>query len=265
VGLSGVAQILVENVSKVFAEGPRGGRSVKALETITLAIEREEILCLVGPSGCGKTTLLNVIAGFEEATTGAVLLNGRPITGPGPDRSVVFQSPALFPWLTVFDNVVLGPRRRRVPRQEYEPRAHELLNAMGLQSFPTSYPYQLSGGMKQRVALARALVNRPQILLMDEPFGALDAQTRLRMQEMLLRIWEAYRPTILFVTHDVEESLFLSDRVEVMSARPGTIKTEVAVPFRKPRTYEVLATPEFGAAKQKILELIYEEVAKGEE
>lgn len=257
-----MADIVVERVTKVFS--PEGDLSKKdevvALTGVHLKIRSGEIVSVLGPSGCGKSTLLAIVAGFERPTRGRILVGGHEVSGAGPDRMVVFQTPALFPWLTVIDNIVLGPKRRGVPKAVYDRLGSQLIAAVGLLGFEKSYPYKLSGGMRQRVQIARALIAEPQVLLMDEPFGALDAQMRLLMQELLLRVWAQFQPTILFVTHDVEEALFLSDRVQVMNARPGRIKEEVVVPFSKPRSVQLLTSPEFVALKERVLESVREEV-----
>jgi NitT/TauT family transport system ATP-binding protein len=254
-----MAKIVVRDVSKTFG-GDDAVDRVPALERVSLDLADEEIVCLVGPSGCGKTTLLNIIAGFEQPTTGEVSIDGAPIRGAGPDRIVVFQTPALFPWMTVSENVTFGPRKRGVPAATYGPAAARYLAAVGLEAFARHYPYQLSGGMRQRVQLARALVNRPDVLLMDEPFVALDFQTRLSMQELLLRIATDSRATILFITHDVEEAVFLADRVYVMTKRPGRLREEIVVPFGRPRSYEVVTAAAFVAIKDRILHLIRDEM-----
>lgn len=260
-------KILVQGVSKVFSEGSSANhrREVVALEAVHLVVEDEEIVCIVGPSGCGKTTLLNLIAGFERVSSGLVEVSGKPVRGAGPERALVFQTPALFPWLTALDNVVFGARHCGVRREKYLPKAGELIRAVGLSGFESHYPYQLSGGMKQRVQLARALMNNPEVLLMDEPFGPLDWQTRSEMQELLLQVWAEYHPTILMVTHDVEEAIFLSDRVYVMTRRPGRIKMETRVELPKPRKTEIVTTSEFVRLKEQILQSIREEARPNEE
>ncbi len=251
-------KIVVEAVGKVFDAG--GGQRVTALRDTDFAVGDGEIACLLGPSGCGKTTVLNMIAGFERPTTGRVLIDGVDVRGPGPDRVVVFQSPALFPWLTVLDNILFGPRHHGVPGAQRAELAREIIQAIELTGFEERYPYQLSGGMRQRVALGRALVNRPNALLLDEPFGALDAQTRLRMQELLLAIWEKYRLAVVFITHDVEEAVFLADRILVFTRRPGRVKAEVAVGIPRPRSYEALTSAEFVRLKRVVLDLVHSEV-----
>lgn len=258
-----MGKIVLTEVSKVFGGAGGGNRQVAALDRVSLAISDQEIVCLVGPSGCGKTTLLNIIAGFEFPSSGRVTIDGADVRGAGPDRMVVFQSPALFPWMTVVENLTFGPKKRGVEPSQYLPEAARYLHAVGLDGFRDHYPYQLSGGMRQRLQIARALVNRPEVLLMDEPFVALDFQTRLSMQELLLRIWDEFHPTLLFITHDVEEAVFLADRVYVMTKRPGRIKEEVFVGFPKPRTFDVVTTSEFVAIKDRVLHLIREEMLGG--
>lgn len=257
-----MADIVVDRLTKVFSRDDRSEvrADVIALKDVNMHVRSTEIVSVLGPSGCGKTTLLAVIAGFQRPTRGRILVGGNEVTRAGPDRMVVFQTPALFPWLTVMDNIVLGPKRRKVPKRVYTALGQQLVAAVGLEGFEESYPYELSGGMRQRVQIARALISEPQVLLMDEPFGALDAQTRLLMQEQLLQVWDQFHPTILFITHDVEEALFLSDRVQAMTARPGRIKDEIVVPFPKPRTIDILTSPEFVALKEQLLQLVREEV-----
>ena len=255
------APIAMRGVGKVFAASARGQSPFIALDSVELDVQAREIVAVVGPSGCGKTTILKLVAGFDVPTSGSVTVGGRVLDPPGPDRVLVFQAPALFDWLTVQDNVVFGPRHRGEPKAEYLARARELIGAVGLAGWEGHYPYQLSGGMRQRVQLARALINRPAVLLMDEPFGALDAQTRSRMQEMLLRIWAAYHPTVLMVTHDVEEALLVAHRVYVMTRAPGHIKARVTVPFGHPRGVDLVGTAEFAALKYSIVKSLWEENA----
>ena len=237
----------------------RGGAPVLAISDVTLSIADKAFVCIVGPSGCGKSTLLNMVAGFEHADGGEALLDGRPIAGPGPDRGMVFQENALFPWLNVLGNVCYGPQRRRIARADYLGAATRILEQIGLGRFLHSFPDELSGGMRQRVAIARALVNEPTVLLLDEPFGALDAQTRSVMQELLLDVWEREHRTVLFVTHDVEEAVFMADRVIVMSRRPGRVLADIAVPLPRPRRFDVITAPEFALLKREILALVREE------
>lgn len=229
-----VPKLSVRNVTKTFPS-PEGGGDFVAMNDVSAEIGPEEFVCLVGPSGCGKTTLLNLIAGFLEQTAGQLLVDGRPITGASSDRGVVFQDYALFPWLTIRKNVQFGPRVRNVPGPEREALADKYLEMVGLSEFAGRYPYQLSGGMKQRVAIARALANRPSMLLMDEPFGALDAMTRETLQDEFLRLAKLEPKLIIFVTHSVLEAVFLADRVIVMAARPGRIIADFRIPLPHPR------------------------------
>ncbi len=238
----------------------RRGTQVVALRDLNLHLEENEFVSLIGPSGCGKSTFLHLVAGLDEISNGELWFDGHPIEGPGADRGMVFQSYTLYPWLTVRENIRFALQKSGLSHAEQELRVEEVLALVGLQEFGNAHPYQLSGGMRQRVAIARALVYRPRLLLMDEPFGALDAQTRRLMQELLLSIWETHRTTVLFVTHDVEEALLLSDRIYVMTARPGTIKAELAIPFARPRKPELETTPEFLSLRQQLLEWIRSEV-----
>ena len=240
-------------------KGAQAGGTL-ALDSFNFEFAPAEIVSIVGPTGCGKSTAMNVLAGFEQASAGAVSVDGKVVTAPGSDRGVVFQQSALFPWMTVLSNVVLGVKCRGEQRENYEPRAFELLEEVGLKGFERHYPYQLSGGMQQRVQIARALINEPEILLMDEPFGALDYQTRLLMQKLLLRLWAHFRPTILFITHDVGEAIFISDRVIAMTKRPGRVKCIVNVMAPKPRDYEFLGSPEFTRLEQDLVLAVQGEV-----
>src|SRR5690606_5985564 len=215
-----------------------------------------DFVTILGPSGCGKSTLLRIIAGLDRPTTGAVSLEGTDIRGPGADRGMVFQSYTLFPWLTIRENVAFGLRERGVPAKEMWEIVDSYIEKVGLRGFENHWPKQLSGGMQQRTAIARALANDPEILLLDEPFGALDNQTRSLMQELLLGIWERERKTVLFVTHDIEEAIFLASRVIVMSARPGRIKADLAVDLPRPRDYKMKTSPEFSALKARLTEEI---------
>ncbi len=253
--MSGAEALEIRDVDKRFTVPD--DKVIEALRAVSISVAPAEIVSIVGPSGCGKSTLLRMVAGFDFPTSGALWLNGIAIRGPGAERGIVFQQPQLYPWLNVQDNVVFGPRMRGVPRAEYLPVAARFIEAVGLPGFEKSYPYQLSGGMKQRVQIARVMINEPAILLMDEPFGALDYQNRLVMQRLLLDLAERYRPTVLFVTHDVEEAIFISDRVHVMSARPGRIIETVDVALARPRHYdEVSVTGEFLRLKQHLLRLL---------
>jgi ABC-type nitrate/sulfonate/bicarbonate transport system ATPase subunit len=248
-----VSRLAIENVSRVFP-GVRGGAPTRALEPTTVA--DNDFVTILGPSGCGKSTLLRLIAGLDQPSSGRIVLDGRPVTGPGPDRGMVFQSYTLFPWLTVADNIAFGLREQGIPKARRDEVVREWLGRIGLVGFAQHHPKQLSGGMQQRTAIARALANDPAILLLDEPFGALDNQTRALMQELLLGIWERERKTVLFVTHDIEEAIFLASRVLVMTARPGRIKAEVAVDLPHPRHYTIKTAPEFSALKARLTEEI---------
>jgi NitT/TauT family transport system ATP-binding protein len=254
-GTAAVAQLSVEKVARVFP-APRGRGQIEALKPIDLAVERNDFLTILGPSGCGKSTLLRIVAGLDTPTAGRVLLDGRPIASPGPDRGMVFQSYTLFPWLSVQDNICFGLREKGMALPVQHERAAFFIDRVGLNGFEHHYPKQLSGGMQQRTALARALANDPQILLLDEPFGALDNQTRVLMQELLLGIWEADRKTVLFVTHDIDEAIFMANRVAVLTARPGRIKTELAITLPHPRHYTLKTTAEFSAYKARLTEEI---------
>ena len=256
----GPVKISFGGVQKFYASKRAPGGNTLALDSFNLDILDSEIVSIVGPTGCGKSTALNIVAGFESPSTGAIAVDGHPISGPGRNRAVVFQQPSLFPWMSVFDNVTLGMKCRGVPRQDYEPRAQGLLEEVGLSGFERHYPYQLSGGMQQRTQIARALIGEPQILLMDEPFGALDYQTRLLMQKLLLRLWAHFKPTIFFITHDVGEAIFISDRVVVMTRRPGRVKCVVGVQTPKPRDYEFLGSSEFTTLEHDLILAVQSEV-----
>jgi NitT/TauT family transport system ATP-binding protein len=250
-----MSKLIIENVSRIFS-GVRGGVPTQALDPTTLSVADNDFVTILGPSGCGKSTLLRLVAGLDRPTTGRVVLDGRPVTGPGADRGMVFQSYTLFPWLTVADNIAFGLREAGKPAAQRSDVVQAWLSRIGLEAFAHHYPKQLSGGMQQRTAIARALANDPAILLLDEPFGALDNQTRALMQELLLGIWERDRKTVLFVTHDIEEAIFLASRVLVMTARPGRIKAEVAVDLPHPRHYTIKTSPEFSALKARLTEEI---------
>ncbi|WP_431281564.1 ABC transporter ATP-binding protein [Humitalea sp. 24SJ18S-53] len=251
----------IAGVTRTFpAQG--GGTPTLALQPTDLTITPGEFVAILGPSGCGKSTLLRIVAGLDRPTAGQVTLDGVPVTGPGPDRGMVFQSYTLFPWLTVEQNIRFGLRERDVPEAEQAEIAGRLIARTGLRGFERHWPKQLSGGMQQRTALARALANDPEMLLLDEPFGALDHQTRELMQELLLEIWQGDRKTVLFVTHDIDEAVFLATRVLVMSARPGRVKAVVDVPLPYPRDWTVKTSPEFASLKARLMGEIREEVRK---
>jgi NitT/TauT family transport system ATP-binding protein len=233
--------------------------SMEAVRSVSMHVAPGEFVSLIGPSGCGKSTLLNAVAGFIEPSAGRLTVDGQGIKGPGPERGVVFQQYSLFPWMTVRKNVEFGLKMHGMPRLERERQARTLLGLAGLLSFENHYPDQLSGGMKQRVGIVRALATSPQVLLMDEPFGALDAQTRVVMQEILTNMWQRLRISVLFITHDIDEAIFLSDRIYVMTARPGRIKAELPVNLPRPRTPAMMASPEFVTLVQTVRALIREE------
>ena len=254
-------RLTIAGVTRSFA-GHRGAAPMLALRPVDLMVEPGEFVAILGPSGCGKSTLLRIVAGLDRPTAGTVTLDGVPVTAPGPDRGMVFQSYTLFPWLTVAQNIRFGLAERGVPEAEQQAIAARFIARTGLTGFENHWPRQLSGGMQQRCALARALANDPEILLLDEPFGALDHQTRELMQELLLEIWDADRKTVLFVTHDIDEAIFLANRVVVMSARPGRIKAEVPVTLPYPRDWTMKTTPAFATLKARLMGEIREEVRK---
>ncbi len=256
------AEIVVEGVSHHYR--PAVGRAVLALEDVSLEVRNSEFLALLGPSGCGKSTLLYLIGGFLPVEAGKIVVNGKPVAGPGPDRGIVFQHFALFPWKTVRKNVLYGLERQGLPRAEREARAQSFIDLVGLSGFEDSYPSQLSGGMKQRAAIARTLAFDPRMLLMDEPFGALDAQTRSLMQTELLSIWEKTRKTVIFVTHDVHEAVYLAGRVAVMSARPGRIKAMVDTSFDKDDP-DLHRTKAFVDKVEEVWSLVREEAIKAQQ
>ncbi|ARU93712.1 ABC transporter ATP-binding protein [Tatumella citrea] len=253
-------QIEINSVSLQYSTQ---ARSLTVLKDVSLSVEKGELVVLLGPSGCGKSTILNLLAGFIQPDQGEILYRGEPVRKPGPERGMIFQQPNLFPWLTVLDNVTFGLRLTRYNSQQVKQKAEEWLDKVGLNGFAQHYPWQLSGGMKQRVALARAWVAQPEVLLLDEPFGALDAQTRLMMQELLRDAWLDTETTLLFVTHDVDEAIFLADRVLIMSARPGEIVSDIRLPFGRQRDIETLAeTEEYRRIRHQILHQVRTEVRK---
>jgi len=245
-------QIIIDRLSVDFG-------AHAAISDFSLAIQPGEFVCLLGPSGCGKSTVLNTVAGFLTASSGQILVDGKAVKGPGPERGMVFQQHSLFPWKTVLDNVAFGPRMQGVSKDKARELAREYLDLVGLGSSAHRYPVTLSGGMQQRVGIARALVNHPSVLLMDEPFGALDAQTRAIMQESLLRLWERIGNTVLFVTHDIDEALTLADRVVVISAQPGRVLLDLKLDLPRPRPEDLFASPAFAEYKRQCFKLIRQE------
>ncbi len=251
-----MSDLIVHDLAKIYLD-LYTGQHVTAIEDVSLEVSKGEFVAIVGPSGCGKTTLLNIVAGFIPPTRGEVLLNGRSIKGPGPDRGVVFQSFALFPWKTVLDNVGFGLKMRGVPKAERDRIAREYVSLVGIDGFEYRYPHELSGGMQQRVGVARVLANQPEVMLMDEPFASVDAQTRMTLQEELTHIWEAKQPTILFVTHDVEEAVFLANRVVVLNPRPGRVREIVEVQLPRPRAWSLLVEdPVYKRLVARVLSLV---------
>lgn len=251
--------ILVEGVTKEYGEGKS---RLTALDNINITVRAQEFVALLGPSGCGKSTLLRIIGGLARPTCGRVIVDGTEVNGPGPDRGMVFQSYTLFPWLTVQGNIEFGLREKGMSAPERNLAARRYIDLVGLRGFENAFPKALSGGMKQRVAIARALANDPEVLLLDEPFGALDTQTRSLMQELLLEVWEQFHKTIVFVTHDVEEAIFMADRVVIMTARPGRVKETIEVDLPRPRDYRVKTEESFLNYKRRAVELIREESIK---
>jgi NitT/TauT family transport system ATP-binding protein len=249
-----MAHVAIQNVSVEYSRHRQAAQI--ALGNTTLSIEQGEFVCLLGPSGCGKSTLLNVVGGLVPSTAGSIIVDGRPVSEPGPDRGMVFQNYSLYPWLTVRQNIEFGPRLNKWPAARIAKIADELIEIVGLKDYANQYPKVLSGGMRQRVAIARALAMEPQVLLMDEPFGALDAQTRSRMQELLLEIWSRKRSTVIFVTHDIEEAIYLADRVLVMSTRPGRIIEDFTIDLPRPRLADVVASGEFTEHRRRMLHLL---------
>lgn len=250
-----MSSVAIDHVSMTYP----GRKPVTALDDVTMEVGEGQFISIVGASGCGKSTLLNIVGGLVAPTEGEVRLDGEPIVGPGADRGMVFQSYTLYPWLTVRKNIEFGLALRHAPRDNRRRVVDDLVGQMRLRGFEDAYPKALSGGMKQRVAIARALANEPRVLLMDEPFGALDAQTRTVMQELLLDIWERLRTTVLFVTHDIDEAIFLSDVVYVFSSRPGRLRLRLEIDLSRPRSVETVSTTAFAAFKRNILGIIHAE------
>ncbi len=256
----GHKKLIIENLTKRFVTPKR--EEIIALQDVSAYVETSEFVTIVGTSGCGKSTLLKIVAGLERPTSGRVLLDGREIRNPGADRGMVFQSYTLYPWLSVRENIAFGLRLKKTPKREIDGIVSYYLEKVGLSGFDSYYPKALSGGMKQRVAIARAMANNPEILLLDEPFGALDAQTRVLMQELLLQLMEDTRMTVLFVTHDIDEAIFLGDVVYIMTARPGRIKEEIKVNVSHPRSPDIKMSPMFLELKKKVVKSIREETIK---
>lgn len=250
-----MSRLSIQGVGKTFP-GVAGGAPTQALLPVSLEVADNDFITILGLSGCGKSTLLRLVAGLEEPTTGAILLDGVPVEGPGADRGVVFQSYTLFPWLNVRQNICFGLRQKGMPAARQREISDHFIAEIGLCGFEEHYPKQLSGGMQQRVAIARALANDPKILLLDEPFGALDNQTRVLMQELLLGIWERERKTVLFVTHDIDEAIFMANKVVVFTRRPGRIKAEVPVELPHPRPYTIKTSAAFTDLKARLTEEI---------
>ena len=254
------SRLEVSNLTVTFRSN---GREVVAVEDLSFVASPGEFLCLLGTSGCGKTTILNVLAGFIAPTSGAVRIDGKPILAPGPDRGMVFQHHSLFPWKTVMGNIAFGLKMKGLSKAARRSEAQEYIDAVGLTGFEDLYPSELSGGMRQRVGLARMLALDPGVLLMDEPFGSLDAQTRMMMQELLLRVWEEDKKTVVFVTHDVDEAVLLADRIIVLTAGPGRVKEQIDVDLDRPREYELVTNERFVRIKELALKYIREEARTG--
>ena len=248
------SKILAEHIDKIYTSGKK---STKAIEDASIDIQDNDFVCIVGPSGCGKSTLLRMLAGLDFPTNGNIIVNDRKVTGPGPDRGMVFQTYTLFPWMSVEDNIKFGLKLKNMPKDKQEEIAKRYLKIIGLEKFAKSYPKELSGGMKQRVAIARALANQPEVLLMDEPFGALDPHTKSMMQLLMREIWEKEHPTVVFITHEIDEAVFLANKIYVMSARPGKIMKEVNVYLPHKRTLELKDSTEFIKIRKDINSLLY--------
>lgn len=251
-------KLRLDNLGKTFGSGEK---SVVALENIAIDVRKGEFAAVVGPSGCGKSTLLNIVAGLERETTGQALINGQRIEGPGADRGMVFQSYTLFPWLSVRKNVEFGLRIKGLPAAKRADIARRYLRLVGLEEFENALPKALSGGMQQRTAIARVLANNPDMLLMDEPFGALDAQTRMQLQDLLLDVWSKEQATVLFITHDIDEAILLADTIYIMSRRPGRIIKSIPVPIPRPRDHRVMVLPEFITIKKNVMAMLWSELS----
>jgi NitT/TauT family transport system ATP-binding protein len=253
----------IENLGKVFTS-PKG-EDIVALKNINFQLRRREFVCVIGASGCGKSTLIRILAGLDFPSSGRILVNGEAVTGPCPDRGMVFQGYTLFPWLSVKRNVMFGLTVGGMPYHQAEREALQWIDLVGLNRFAEHYPHQLSGGMKQRVAIARALANQPKVLLMDEPFGAVDAQTRAKLQAYLLQIWKNINVTVFFITHDLDEAIYLADRILVLKAHPGEVSEVIEVPVPRPRNPDQFISPEFLATKRRLEELIHPRSARESE
>ncbi|MBZ0154982.1 MAG: ABC transporter ATP-binding protein [Alphaproteobacteria bacterium] len=252
-------EVRIEDVTKVYE---KEGTRHMVLQDCTLHVPRGKLTVLMGPSGCGKTVLVNLIAGYEKPTSGHVRIDGTGVTGPGPDRLVVFQETALFPWMTVYSNVVFGCSVQGVPKKEIREKAELILKKVGLYEFRDKYPSQLSGGMQRRAELARAMINDPKIMILDEPFRGLDAMTRQLMQEFYVGLFEEVGRTNLFITHEIDEAIFLADRLVIMTYQPGKIKAEIEVDLPRPREFHLLASSRFMEIREQAIDLLYEEAAK---
>ena len=246
----------IENVNQTYVDSYTNDTTV-AVGDVSFEVPDGQFVSLLGQSGCGKTTVLNIVAGFVKATGGEVRVAGQPIAGPGPDRGVVFQDFALFPWMSVESNIAFGLKMQGIPKEERRRRAREMTALVGLSGFEKKFPHELSGGMRQRAGVARVLVTEPSIMLMDEPFASIDAQTRRVLQQEVLRIWEHQRPTVLFVTHDVDEAIFMSDRVIVLGNRPSTVQADVEIPIPRPRTWrQIQSNPEFLRIRNELMTML---------
>ncbi len=248
------SKIIAQHIDKIYKSGKK---STKAIADVSIDIQDNDFVCVVGPSGCGKSTLLRMLAGLDFPSAGDIIVNDKKITGPGPDRGMVFQTYTLFPWMSVEDNIKFGLKIKKLPKEEQQAITDRYLDIIGLKKFAAAYPKELSGGMKQRVAIARALANQPEVLLMDEPFGALDPHTKSMMQLLMREIWENDHPTVVFITHDIDEAVFLANKIYVMSARPGKVIKEVNVYLPHKRTLELKDSPEFIKIRKEINDLLY--------
>lgn len=256
------SKIMADGIDKIYIDGKK---QTLALKQVSIDIKDNDFCCIVGPSGCGKSTLLRMLAGLDFPTKGKIIIDDREVTGPGPDRGMVFQTYTLFPWMSVEDNIKFGLKLKKMPKDQQQEIADRYLKIIGLQKFAKAYPKELSGGMKQRVAIARALANQPEVLLMDEPFGALDPHTKAMMQLLLREIWEQEHPTVVFITHDIDEAVFLANKIYVMSARPGRVIKDVDVRLPHRRELELKDTPEFIRIRKNINYLLYSSDEEAEE